>query len=119
MQAQTTTPNEYRIDTGEFVEWCEIQAEKSRSTTSRVIVNNDEQVKFRLREADDIEDIILIKGKNVDTIRFEKNCESRQFHAHRRDFTFHDKTLIVRQPDGTEICRAGTGTRNKKGAFPL
>lgn len=107
------------LDANKFVDWCEAQTEHSRSTTSRIIVYNDDQVKYRLREGDDIEDITLIKCDETDIIRFTKNGESRQFMAHKRNFTFHDKTLIVRTRDGHEICRAGTGTRNKKGPFPV
>jgi hypothetical protein len=116
---QQTVATENRIDTETFVEWAEEQTEKSTSMTSRVIVSNDEMTRFRLREGNSIEDIVLIKGKNTDTIRFEKDGQTRQFHAHRRNITFHDKTLIVRTKDGQEICRAGTGTKNKLGPFPL
>lgn len=115
----TSIQADKRIDTEEFIAWCEQQAEQSQDSTSRIIVADDEMVKFRLREFDSVEDITLVKGKNVDTIRFEKGGRSRQFHAHRRDITLHAKTLIVRAGDGQEICRAGTGTRNKKGPFPL
>ena len=116
MQTQTQTR---RVDTDKFVDWCRAQIENSRSITSRIIANNDERVKYRIREGDSVEDIELLKGKNVDSIRFMKDGETRGFHAHRRKFTFHDKTMIVRTKDGQEICRAGTGTRNKKGPFPL
>lgn len=124
MSATTQTmpdggPN--RINTNEFVQWCEDQIGKSRSTTSRIIANNDDEIRFRLREepGDDPEDVILIKGKSVDTIRFKRGDVSRQFHAHRREITLHDKTLIVRHSSGDEICRAGTGTKNKRGPFPV
>lgn len=110
-----------RVDTETFVNWCEEQAEKSRSLTSRIIVNDEEMVKFRLREGEVQDDIVLIKGDGADTLRFVRNGNVRQFHAHRRGFTFHDKTLIVRDGDvdGPEICRAGTGTRNQRGPFPV
>jgi len=108
------------IDTETFVEWCEAQIEKSRCTTSRIIVNNDDQIKFRLRESErGPEDIVLLKGKSADTVRFVTTEDTRQFHAHKRDFTFHDKTMIVRHSSGAEMARAGTGTRNKRGPFPI
>jgi len=109
-----------RLDTDEFVNWCEEQIDNSQSTTARVIVNNDEMAKFRIREDSDrgAEDITLIKGKNTDTIRFERNGNTRQFHLHRRDIDFGEKTLMVKS-DGMEVCRAGTGTRNKRGPFPV
>ena len=117
MPAQQVTDR--HMDKEQFVEWCKNQIPQSRSSTSRIIVNNDEMVRFRLREEGTPEDIVLIRSRNVDTIRFEKGDEVRGFHSHRREFTFHDKTMIVRTKDGQEICRAGTGTRNKKGPFPL
>ena len=107
-----------RIKTDEFVDWCERQAEQSRSMTSRIIHDGDDKVRFRLREEDTPEDIVLIKGKEVDTIRFEKGDTTKQYHAHKRDITMHDKTLIVRHSSGAEMCRAGTGTKNKRGPFP-
>lgn len=94
-------------------------------TTARIIVNGEvdgtEMVKFRIRESvrDNPEDVILIKGREVDILRFESGSESTQFHIHKRDVTFHEKTLIVRTTDGREICRAGTGTKNKRGPFPI
>ena len=116
--SQADSPDK-RIDTDAFVAWCEEQVKQSRSRTSRIIVNDDEMVKYRLREGDSVEDIILLKGENTDTLRFDRDGEKRQFHAHRRDVTFHDKTLIVRHSSGEEMARAGTGTRNKKGPFPI
>ena len=109
-----------RVDTETFVAWCESQIPKSQSTTARIIANNDEMVKFRIREDSDRgpEDITLIKGKSADVLRFERGGETRQFRSHRRDITFADKTLMVKS-DGMEVCRAGTGTRNKRGPFPV
>lgn len=119
MAQQIAANDSKKIDTETFVAWCKEQSEKSRSMTSRIIVNNDEMVKFRLREGDSIEDITLLKGENVDTLRFENEDEGTQFHLHKRDVTFHDKTLIVRHKSGQEMARAGTGTKNKKGPFPV
>ena len=117
MQAQTQTR---RLDTDKFVDWCEAQIDNSQCLTARVIVANDDMVRFRVREDSDrgAEDIVLIKGKNTDTIRFERGEETRQFHLHRRDIDFGDKTLMVKS-NGQEVCRAGTGTRNKRGPFPV
>ena len=108
-----------RVDLDAFRDWCEQQAEKSRDSTARLIVDGDDHIKFRIREHDEIEDIELIRSKGADVLRFTSDSGSRQFMSHRREFTFHDKTLIVRADTGEEICRAGTGTRNKKGAFPV
>ncbi len=117
MEAQQRTR---RLDTDEFVAWCEAQIDNSRCMTARVIVNNDEMAKFRIREDNErgAEDITLIKGKNTDTIRFERGEKTRQFHLHRKDVDFGEKTLMVKA-DGVEVCRAGTGTRNKRGPFPV
>ncbi len=119
MQAQTKNAD-WRIDTDEFVAWCEKQADQSRSMTARVIVNDGDTVRFRIRESSERgpEDIVLIKGKEVDTIRFENGDNTRQFHLNRRDITLAEKTLLVKD-DGREICRAGTGTKNKRGPFPV
>lgn len=110
-----------RVDANQFIEWCGRQIEQSRSNTSRIINNTDEEIRYRLREepGDEPEDIVLIKGKSVDTIRFKRGEDTRQFHAHRREITFHGKTMIVRHSNGCEICRAGTGTKNKCGPFPV
>jgi len=111
---------EYRIDREAFREWCERQTDYSRSPTARIIVIDEDTLRFRLREeTDDIADVVLMKGRDVDTIRFNRNGDVRQFHAHRREFTFGEKTLIVRDDDGREICRAGTGTKNRRGPFPI
>lgn len=116
---------ENRIDTETFVEWCEQQAEQSMCLTARIIANGEHEgrqiVRFRIRESvrDDPEDITLIKGKGTDTLRFKCGDDTRQFHLHRRNVTLHEKTLIVRAKDGEEICRAGVGTKNKRGAFPV
>jgi len=109
-----------RLDTGSFVEWCEKQIENSRSSTARVIANDGDIVRFRIREETDRgpEDIVLIKTQDADLLRFERAEETRQFALHRRDVTLADKTLIVKT-DGLEVCRAGTGTRNKRGPFPV
>jgi len=112
-------PDEHRIDRDAFRDWCERQVDYSRSPTARIIVADADRLRFRIREDDDVEDILLLKGRDVDTVRFEKNDESRQFHAHRREFTFHEKTLIVRQPDATAIVRAGTSAGRQRGAFPV
>ena len=117
MEAEQTRRH---LDAEKFVEWCENQIPQSQSPSARIIVNNDDMIRFRLREESDyVEDIVVHKGREADSIRFEKNDEVRGFRSHRRSFTFHDKTMIVRTKDGQEICRAGTGTRNKKGPFPL
>ena len=109
-----------RVDTNQFIDWCEEQAEKSRSMTARYIGEYEDEYRCRIREEREPEDVVLVKGNNVDTIRFEKGDDSRQFHGHRRDFEFHDKTLIVRDQDtGQRITSAGTGTRNRRGPFPL
>lgn len=105
----------------EFEAWAERQIENSVSTTARFIVNDDDEIKFRIREGfgDPTEDIHLIRGKDVDTLRFIKDGETvAQFHAHRRKFSFTDKTLIVRHKDGSEICRCGTTSTAHKGPFP-
>jgi len=117
MEAQQRTR---RLDTEEFVSWCESQVDKSQSMTARIIVQDDDMVKFRIREDRERgpEDITLIKGKGTDTIRFEREDNKRQFHLHRRDVDLCDKTLLVKS-DGMEVCRAGTGTRNKRGPFPV
>lgn len=117
--ARAPADRDHRIDREAFEAWAERQMEQSRSPTSRIIKADDEGVRYRLREEGVPEDIVLLHGREVDTLRFEKGDDVRQFHAHRREFTFHGKTLIVRQPDGAEICRAGTGTRKRRGPFPL
>jgi len=114
-----TTTDDRRIDRDAFREWAEEQMPKSRSTTARIIVDDEDQIKFRIREEDEPEDIVVIDAGGADYIRFTKGDEHRQFGAHRRDVTFHDKTLIVRTEDGREICRAGTGTKTRKGPFPV
>lgn len=109
-----------RLDTDEFIDWCERQAENSRSSTARYIGEHEGEHKCRIREEKPPEDIVLVKGKNVDTVRFEKGDESRQFHLHRRDIELHDKTMIVRdKKTGKRITSAGTGTRKRRGPFPL
>jgi hypothetical protein len=116
-----------RIDHEEFVEWCERQMPRSVSPTTRFIVKNDAKVKFRIREERDaVHDIVLIKGDEADTIRFEssgrgvegRDTERRQFHTHKRNIRFAEFTLIVETEDGREICRAGTTSAKRLGAFP-
>lgn len=121
MKQQSKTNAERGIDPDEFRRWCEAQIETSRSMTARIITDTDEQIRFRIREGEGNppEDIILLRGREVDTLRFKAGPDTRQFHSHRRDITFHEKTLIVRTRDGEEICRAGTGTKNKRGPFPV
>ena len=108
-----------KVDADSFRDWCEAQIENSRDTNARFIVDSEDKIKFRIREFDRVEDITLIRDNDADVLRFTAEGESRQFMSHRRKITFHDKTLIVRTKDGDEICRAGTGTKNKKGAFPV
>ena len=120
---QTTSDNrktDWRLDTEKFVEWCEQQIKNSKAPSARIIAHNDEMIRFRIREQTDRgpEDIVLIKGKEVDSIKFERGEETRGFHLHRRDVKLADKTLLVKT-DGVEMCRAGTGTRNKRGPFPV
>ena len=112
--------DDWRLDTEKFVEWCERQIENSQSTTARIIAHNDDKIRFRIRERSDRgpEDIVLTKGKQVDSIKFERGGETRGFHLHRRDVKLADKTLLVKT-NGEEMCRAGTGTRNKCGPFPV
>jgi len=119
MEAKTATIDARRFDMNAFRSWCERQAELSRSMTARVIVDDGETIRFRIREEDTPEDIVFVRSDSTDTIRFEKGDETKQFHAHRRGVTFHDKTLIVRHESGQEMYRAGTGTRNKRGPFPV
>lgn len=109
------------VDTDEFRDWCDRQAKLSRSMTARVIMDDGETIRFRIREGEGgaPEDIVLIKGDGTDTIRFEKGDDVKVFHAHRRDITLHEKTLIVRHESGAEMYRAGTGTPNKRGPFPV
>lgn len=109
-----------RVDTDQFIDWCEEQSEKSRSSTARYIGEYEGEHRCRIREEREPEDIVLAKGRDVDVIRFEKGDETRQFAGHRRDFEFHDKTLIVRdKKTGQRITSAGTGTRNRRGPFPI
>ncbi len=117
---QTLLASDRRLDRKAFLNWCERQADQSRSRTARIIRADDEAVRFRIREETERgpEDIILVKGKEVDIIRFERGETSQQFHLHRRDVKICDKTLIV-QDGEYEICRAGTGTKNKRGPFPI
>ena len=119
MEAKQATPDTQRFDMNAFRSWCGRQADLSRSTTARIIVDDGETVRFRIREEGTPEDIVFIRSDNTDTIRFEKGDKTKQFHAHRRGVTFHDKTLIVRHKSGAEMYRAGTGTRNKLGPFPV
>ena len=121
MEATEAAPDSFRFDMNAFRSWCERQIELSRSTTSRVIVDDGETIRFRLREepGTPAEDIVFIRSENTDTIRFEKGDVVKSFHAHRRGVTFHEKTLIVRHKSGQEMYRAGTGTRNKCGPFPV
>jgi len=88
--------------------------------TARVISDTDDEIRFRIREeaGRGPEDIILHKGKEVDTIRFKRGDHTTQYHLHRRDVNLCEKTLLVKS-DGMEVCRAGTGTRNKRGPFPV
>jgi len=121
---QTRPQNGRRIDVDKFREWCEKQIENSCSPTARIITDfnygDGDQIRFRIREepGESPEDIVLIRGKEVDTLRFEKGENMRQFHAHRRDFTMTDKTLTVRS-HGREITRASTGTKGRRGGFPV
>lgn len=109
-----------KIDTEQFVEWCQRQSEMSRSSTARYIVEYEGQHRCRIREEETPEDVVLVKGKNADTVRFEKEDKIRQFRAHRRDFEFHNKTLIVRDKKTEKrITSAGTGTRRRRGPFPV
>jgi len=112
-----------RIDREEFIAWCEEQTEKSRSLSSRLITRSEEKVHFRLREGEREdgapEDIVLVDAGDADLLKFIHGDDHRQFASHRRKVTFHDKTLIVRSEEGDEICRAGTGTRQTRGPFPV
>ena len=119
MEAQHASPESRRFDIDAFRSWCDRQAELSRSTTARTIVDDGKTIRFRIREEGTPEDIVFMRSDNTDTIRFEKGDKTKQFHAHRRGVTFHDKTLIVRHKSGQEMYRAGTGTRNKRGPFPV
>ena len=119
MKAKQAAPDTHRFDMNAFRSWCDRQTELSQSTTARVIVDDGETIRFRIREEGTPEDIVFIRSDNTDTIRFEKGDKTKQFHAHRRGVTFHEKTLIVRHESGQEMYRAGTGTRNKCGPFPV
>jgi hypothetical protein len=111
--------SERRYDAAALREWCEAQIDKSRDTTARFIIDDDDHMKFRIREASGVEDIEFIREDGVDVLRFSSERGTRQFMSHRREVTTHDKTLIVRAGDGQEICRAGTGTSKRKGPFPV
>jgi len=112
-----------------FIEWCERQQETSVSPSARFICedyemgNGNKMWKFRLRESarDAPEDVVFIRGADTDTLRFNYGEETRQFHAHRRDIRFTERTLTVYADNGAEMCRAGTTTtRNRRrGPFPL
>lgn len=93
--------------------------ELSRSSTARIIVDDGELIRFRIREEGTPEDIIFRRGRGTDIIRFEKGDNVKQFHSHRREATLHEKTLIIRHESGDEMYRAGTGTRNQRGPFPV
>jgi len=108
-----------RFDVSAFRDWCESQIDTSQSMTARFIIDDDDHLKFRIREASGVEDIELIREDGADILRFSSERGTRQFMSHRRTVTFHDKTLIVRTDDEQEICRAGTGTRKQKGPFPV
>jgi len=115
------------IDAEEFVEWAERQTEYSQCSTSRLITEGYEkeshqEYRFRLREGvrDAPEDIVLLKTGSADIIRFEYDGETKQFAAHKRQFEFHNKRLVVKTKDGEEtICTAGTGGKIQRGPFPL
>ena len=90
--------------------------------TSRIIADTDTKLRFRLREGERAhpEDIVLISEDSVDVLRFEHGDDARQYHAHRRDLRLCDKTLLVEdRRTGEVIARAGTGTRSKRGPFPV
>jgi len=114
------TDDTRHYDMAEFKNWCAEQIDNSRDMTARFIIDDEDHVKFRIREASGVEDIEFIREENTDVLRFSSERGTRQFMSHRRTVTFHDKTLIVRTgDDGQEICRAGTGTANQKGPFPV
>ena len=123
----TETADDMRIDRDAFVEWAERQLPRSISTTARIIKNDEDEVRFRLREERDaVHDIILHKGREADMIHFEASdigddeVERRSFSVHRRNIRLTDKTLIVETKEGREICRAGTyDSRSRRGAFPI
>jgi hypothetical protein len=119
--ANDTHADAHRFNINKFRSWCDRQKELSRSTTARIIIDDGETVRFRLREESGTppEDIVFIRSENTDTIRFEKGDSVKSFHAHRRGVTFHEKTLIIRHKSGEAMYRAGTGTRNKRGPFPV
>lgn len=119
MVRPNTDTADRRIDRDDFRDWAKAQIPQSRSTTARIIVDDEKRTKFRIREEHPPEDIEVIDAGGADYIRFTKGDDRRQFAAHRKDVTFHDKTLIVRTKDGREVCRAGTGTRTRKGPFPV
>jgi len=114
-----------RLETEAFIEWCEQQIEQSQSITARIIKGADgesDEIRFRLREEGSRgpEDIILIKGKNADTIRFKRGEKVDQYHLHRRRVTLSEKTLTVRdKKHNLEITRAGTGDQQQRGPFPV
>jgi len=123
----------HRFDLDAFIAWAESQMETSNDPFARFICkeyemdNGNKMWKFRLREScrDSCEDIMLIRGDSTDTIRFDFGVDTRQFHAHRRNLRFTDRTLKV-MTDGstackpnTTICTAGTTTTHMRGPFPL
>jgi len=118
-----------RLSLEAFIEWCERQQETSIDPLAQFICedydmdNGNKMWKFRLRESprDAPEDIVFIRGADTDTLRFNYGEKTRQFHAHRRDFRFTERTLTVYADNGAEICRAGTTTtrNSRRGPFPL
>lgn len=109
-----------RLDTGAFIDWCERQVDQSRSPTARYVGKHNNEHRCRIREEGTPEDIVLVKGKDVDTIRFEKGDKVKQYHMHRRDVELHRKTMIIRdKKTGDRINSAGTGTKKRRGPFPL
>lgn len=127
-QSQSPTDTEYRIDLKTFIEWCEQQKEHAFGNPRFLVTPDDRPerednekvaVRFILRDIRGLEKIELLRGKDVDTLVFKHDDSQKRFHAHRCDFTFTDRNIIIKHAKANrELSRVGT-SHPKRGAFPV
>lgn len=109
-----------------FVSWAEDQIENGTDPNARFVARSMEidngnkiwKVWLRVAARNTPEEIVFIRGDEVDTLRFNCGDETRQFHSHKRDVSFSERTLKV-QTDGITICEAGTTSTGRRGSFPV